>query len=67
MEAWRALQKLESFRWHDDKRGKRTSAGSLAISAMTVKHQHRFGCGFVANRPASASAGKWDFHKVFAD
>jgi hypothetical protein len=50
------LQELESFRRHDDERRKRTSAGSLAISTVTVKHHNRFCCGFVANRAASASA-----------
>src|SRR4029453_17978698 len=56
METRRALQELESFRRHDDEGRKRTSAGSLAISTVTVKHHHRFCCGFVANRAASASA-----------
>src|SRR5438132_12288123 len=56
MEARGALQDLESFRRHDDERGKRTSTGSLAISTVTVKHHHWFRCGLVANRPASASA-----------
>ena len=56
MEAQRALQELESFRRHDDERGKRASAGLLAISTVTVKHHNRFCCGFVANRAASASA-----------
>jgi len=50
------LQELESFRRHDDVRRKRTSAGSLAISTVTVKHHNRFCCGLVANRAASASA-----------
>src|SRR6266550_3221811 len=58
MEAQRALQELESFRRHDDVRRKRTSAGSLAISTVTVKHPNRFCCGFVANRTASAAAGE---------
>jgi hypothetical protein len=50
------LQELESFRRHDDERRKRTSAGSLAISTVTVKHHNRLSCGFVANRAAGASA-----------
>src|SRR5262245_6060370 len=56
VEAERALQELESFRRHHDERGERSSAGSLAISTMTVKHQHRFGCRFITNRAARASA-----------
>src|SRR5204863_2795002 len=48
----------ESFFRHDDERRKRASAGALAISTVTVKHHHRFCCGFVANRAASASATK---------
>jgi hypothetical protein len=56
IEAQGALHKLESLRRHDDVRRKRTPTGSLAISTMTVKHHHRFGCGFIANRAASASA-----------
>jgi len=58
MEAQRALQKIEGFRRHDDKRRKRASAGSLAIPAMTVNHHHWFSSGFVTNRAASASAGE---------
>ena len=56
METQRALQELESFGRHDHVRRKRTSARSLAITTVTVKHHHRFCCGFVANRAASASA-----------
>ena len=56
MEVQRALQEIEGFRRHDDERRKRASAGSLAIPAMTVNHHHRFSCGFVPNRAASASA-----------
>ena len=52
------MQELESFRGHDHERSKRSSAGSLAIPAVTVKH-HAGPCrGFVANRAASASARK---------
>src|SRR5207248_11166512 len=58
METQRALQELESFGRHDHVRRKRTSARSLAITTVTVKHHHRFCCGFVANRAASASATK---------
>jgi hypothetical protein len=42
------LQELESFRRHDDESRKRTSAGTLAISTVTVKHHNRFCGGFVA-------------------
>ena len=56
MEAERALYEPESFFRHDDERGKRTSAGLLAIPTVTVKHHHWFGGGFVANGAASASA-----------
>jgi len=59
METWRALQKLERFRSHDDVRRKRPSTGSLAIPAVAMKHQNRFGCGLVANRAASASTCEW--------
>ena len=55
MEAQGTLQELEAFRRHDHERRKRTSAGLLAIPAVTVKHDHRFDCGFVANRTARAS------------
>jgi hypothetical protein len=58
MKAGRALQELESFRRHDDERRKRPATGSLAIVTVTVKHQNRCGCGFVANRAASASTGE---------
>lgn len=56
METERPLQKLKGIRRHDDKRGKRASAGSLAITTVAVKHHDRFCRGFVANRAASASA-----------
>src|SRR5690349_9416164 len=56
MEAQRALREMETFCRHDDKRGEGPSAGLLAIATVTVKHQNRFGFGFVANRAASASA-----------
>src|SRR5437773_2997949 len=62
-------QELESFRRHDDERRKRTSAGLLAISSVTVKQHHRFCRGFVANRAASASAGEgrgYCGHTLFA-
>jgi hypothetical protein len=52
------LHELESFRRHDDVGRKRASAGSLAISTVAVLHHHGFGCGFVANRAARASAGE---------
>ena len=58
MEARRTLQELERFRRDDDERRKRTAAGSLAIPAVTVKHQNRFCRGFVADRAARASAGE---------
>ncbi len=58
MKAGRALQELQSFRRHDDKRRKWPATGSLAIATVTVKHQNRCGCGFVANRAASASTGQ---------
>ena len=58
MEAWGAFQELERLRRHDDERGKRTSAGSLAISTVTVKQHNRFCRGFVANRAASASVSE---------
>src|SRR5260221_7986610 len=58
MEAKRAFGKLERFLRHDDEGRKRTSAGSLAIATVTVKHEDRFGRGFVANRAASASASE---------
>jgi hypothetical protein len=49
------LQELESFGRHDHERRKRTSAGSLAISTVTVEHHNRFCRGFVAICAASAS------------
>ena len=58
MKARRALQEFEGFRGYDDERGKRPATGSLAIVTVTVKHQYRCGCGFVANRAASASTGE---------
>ena len=56
MEPKCALQKLERLLRHDDERGKGAPTGSLAISTVTVKHHDWFGCGFVANSAASASA-----------
>lgn len=56
VKAGRPLQELEGFRRHDDVRRKRPATGSLAIATVAVKHQSRFGCAFVANRAASASA-----------
>src|SRR6185369_3998377 len=58
------MQKLENFRWYNDERRERTPALSLAILTVTVQHQDRFCCGFVANRAASASASKGNFHKA---
>ena len=58
MKAGRALQELERLRRHDDERRKRPATRSLAIATVTVKHQNRFGCGFVADRAASASTGE---------
>jgi hypothetical protein len=58
MKAGRALQELESIRRHDDERRKWPATGSLTIATVTVKHQNRCGCGFVANRAASASTGE---------
>jgi hypothetical protein len=68
MKAGRALQELESFRRHDDKRRKRPATGSLAIATVTVKHQNWCGCGFVANCAASASTGQGNCcaHILFA-
>src|SRR4029450_5542210 len=62
MEAERALRNLESFRRHDDVGRIRASARSLAITTVTVKHRHRFGCGVVSNRAPGASAGKGPLH-----
>ena len=58
MKAGRALQELERLRRHDDERRERPATRSLAIATVTVKHQNRFGCGFVADRAASASTGE---------
>src|SRR5947199_10672385 len=55
VEAERAFQELECFRRHDDESRKRSSAGLLTISTVTVKHHHRFGGRFVTNRAARAS------------
>jgi hypothetical protein len=49
------LQDRKSLDKYDDERRKRSATGSLAIAAVAVKHQNRFGCAFVANRAASAS------------
>ena len=56
MEAEGALQEPESFRGHDNEGGKGTTARSLAIAAVTVKHHKRLRCRFVANGAASAAS-----------
>jgi hypothetical protein len=58
MEARCALAELETCRRHNDERREWTTAGSLAIPAVTVQHHHRFASAFIANLAASASAGK---------
>ena len=56
VEMGRALEELEGFRRNDDEPRKRTSAGSLAISAVAVQHHCWFCGGFIANRSARAAA-----------
>src|SRR5688572_26725199 len=58
MKTQRALQKAESVFRHDSERRERSSARSLAIATVAVKHQHGLGCAFVANRATGASTGK---------
>ena len=66
IEARRAFCDFEFCR-HIHNRGKRSASGALAITTMTVKHHDRFSCAFVANRAASASAGKRSRHILRVD
>jgi hypothetical protein len=58
MKTQRALQKAESVFRHDSEGREGSSARSLAIATVAVKHQHGLGCAFVANRATGASTGE---------